>query len=80
MHASLPSIEQVIDYIMTNLAEHGYAAFAVPNADPSDPAAYFVCDEEIRKACRDEGVQVRFRHRDSDGAWEVRLRKVGRGH
>ena len=66
-----------LDRIMTDLAEKGYAYYAVPD-EPLDDCWVDMAD--IRAAAKDEGVQVRFGFRDCDGAFKVTLRKVGRGH
>jgi len=67
---------RALDRIMTDLAEKGHAFYAVPYSFAGD----WVDAADIRAAAKDEGVQVRFSIRDSDGAFKVSLRKVGRGH
>ena len=72
------SDSELCDYIMTNLAEHGFAIYSDVGANWGDPRWFYATEEEIREVCREEGVQVRFYQ--GDGRMKVSLRKVGRGH
>ena len=75
-----PSNEETLDYVMTSLAETGRAVYGDPSVDYDHPACGWIDMESVREACKAEGVSVRFRFRDGDGAFVVTLRKVGRGH
>lgn len=78
--ATYPSNQQTLDHVMTSLAETGRAVYGDPSAEWDHPSSGWIDMESIREACKDEGVKVRFRFRDGDGAWVVTLRKVGKGH
>ena len=67
-----------LDRIMTDLAEFGISHYMQADSDPRTDV--WVEMDMVRAAAKEEGVQVRFGIRDSDGAYRVSLRKVGRGH